>query len=161
MQRLLTGIQSSGALHIGNYFGALKPFVDMYEKYESFLMVADYHALTTLREPETLRANIRNTVRDYVACGVDQKKAVIFQQSRISAHTELTWILNCLLTMPFLELAHAYKDKEARGIETNVGLFDYPVLMAGLTIAAAPIIMIYLFMQKHIIEGISFGAIVG
>ena len=131
MQRLLTGIQSSGALHIGNYFGALKPFVDMYEKYESFLMVADYHALTTLREPETLRANIRNTVRDYVACGVDQKKAVIFQQSRISAHTELTWILNCLLTMPFLELAHAYKDKEARGIETNVGLFDYPVLMAS------------------------------
>ena len=131
MQRLLTGIQSSGALHIGNYFGALKPFVDTYEKYQSFLMVADYHALTTLREPETLRANIRNTVRDYVACGVDPKKAVIFQQSRVPAHTELTWIFNCLVTTSFLELGHAYKDKEAHGIETNVGLFDYPVLMAA------------------------------
>ena len=93
MQRLLTGIQSSGRLHIGNYFGALQPFVGMYDKYESFLMVADYHALTTLRDAEALRTNIRDTVRDYVAAGVDPKKAVIFQQSRVQAHTELAWIL--------------------------------------------------------------------
>ena len=129
-QRLLTGLQPSGALHIGNYFGVLKPFVDMYQSYESHLMVADYHALTTLKEPEGLRQNIADVVRDYVAVGIDPKKATIFQQSQVPQHTELTWVFNTLVTMSFLELAHAYKDKEARGLETNVGLFDYPVLMA-------------------------------
>jgi tryptophanyl-tRNA synthetase len=129
-KRLLTGLQPSGALHIGNYFGVLKPFVEMYDKHESFLMVADYHALTTVKDPVQLRNNIRDVVRDYVAVGVDPKKAVIFQQSQVPQHTELTWIFNTLITMSFLELAHAYKDKEARGLETNVGLFDYPVLMA-------------------------------
>jgi tryptophanyl-tRNA synthetase len=129
-KRLFTGLQPSGALHIGNYFGVLKPFVGMYEEYDSMLMVADYHALTTLRNPEQLRVNIMDVVRDYVAVGVDPKKGVIFQQSDVPAHTELTWIFNTLVTMSFLELAHAYKDKEARGLETNVGLFDYPVLMA-------------------------------
>jgi tryptophanyl-tRNA synthetase len=131
MQRLLTGLQPSGSLHIGNYFGVLQPFVGMYDKYESFLMVADYHALTTVRDAALLRQNVRDVVRDYVAVGVDPKKAVIFQQSQISAHTELTWIMNCLVTTSFLDLAHAYKDKEARGLETNVGLFDYPILMAS------------------------------
>lgn len=131
MQRLLTGLQPSGALHIGNYFGVLKPFADMYEKYESHLMVADYHALTTLKNPSELQTNIANVVRDYVAVGIDPNKAIIFQQSQVPQHTELTWILNTLVTMSFLELAHAYKDKEARGLETNVGLFDYPVLMAS------------------------------
>ena len=130
MQKLLTGLQPSGALHIGNYFGVLKPFVDMYQSYESHLMVADYHALTTLKEPEGLRKNIADVVRDYVAVGIDPKKATIFQQSQVPQHTELTWVFNTLVTMSFLELAHAYKDKEARGLETNVGLFDYPVLMA-------------------------------
>ncbi|HTR19013.1 MAG TPA: tryptophan--tRNA ligase [Candidatus Paceibacterota bacterium] len=130
MQRLFTGLQPSGALHIGNYFGVLKPFAEAYEKYESFLMVADYHALTTLKNPTELRKNIRDVVRDYVAVGIDPKKATMFQQSQVPEHTELTWIFNCLVTMSFLELAHAYKDKEARGLETNVGLFDYPVLMA-------------------------------
>ena len=130
MQKLLTGLQPSGALHIGNYFGVLKPFVDMYEGYESHLMVADYHALTTLKDPEKLRENIANVVRDYLAVGVDPKRVIIFQQSQVPQHTELTWILNTLVTMSFLELAHAYKDKEARGLETNVGLFDYPILMA-------------------------------
>lgn len=128
--RLFTGSQPSGTLHIGNYFGALKPFAGMYENYESFLMVADYHALTTLKSPADLCKNIRDVVRDYLGVGIDPQKAVIFQQSQVAEHTELTWIFNCLVTMPFLELAHAYKDKEARGLETNVGLFDYPVLMA-------------------------------
>lgn len=131
MARLLTGIQSSGRLHIGNYFGALQPFVGMYDKYESFLMVADYHALTTMRDAALLRSNIRDTVRDYVAAGVDPKKAVIFQQSRVQAHTELAWILECLVTVPFLELAHSYKDKVAKGLEANAGLFNYPMLMAA------------------------------
>lgn len=131
MQKLLTGLQPSGALHIGNYFGVLKPFVEMYEGYESHLMVADYHALTTLKNPDDLRANILGVVKDYMATGVDPQKAIIFQQSQVQEHTELTWILNTLVSMSFLELAHAYKDKEARGLETNVGLFDYPVLMAS------------------------------
>ena len=130
-KRLFTGLQPSGALHIGNYFGVLKPFVDMYQTYESFLMVADYHALTTLREPTTLRENIKNVVRDYIAVGVDPKKAVIFQQSQVQEHTELAWILECMVTVPFLELAHAYKDKVAKGLEANAGLFNYPMLMAS------------------------------
>src|ERR1700734_758353 len=106
--RLFTGLQPSGALHIGNYFGVLKPFADSYEKYESFLMVADYHALTTMKDPAQLRTHIRDVVRDYLAVGIHPSSAVIFQQSQVSEHTELTWIFNCLVTMSFLELAHAF-----------------------------------------------------
>lgn len=131
MQRLLTGLQPSGALHIGNYFGALKPFADAYAGYESFLMVVDYHALTTLRNPAELKGNIMNAVRDYLAVGIDPSKAVIFQQSQVQEHTELAWIFECLVTVPFLELAHAYKDKVAKGLEANAGLFNYPMLMAA------------------------------
>ena len=131
MKRLLTGLQPSGALHIGNYFGALKPFAEKYSEYESFLMVADYHALTSLKKPEDLRTNIREVVKSYVATGVDPKKAVIFQQSRVQEHTELAWIFECLVTVPFLELSHAYKDKVAKGLEANAGLFNYPMLMAA------------------------------
>ncbi len=131
MKRLLTGLQSSGQLHIGNYFGAIKPFVDMYQEYESFLMVADYHALTTIKDPKVLEQNILDVVADYVAAGVDPKKAVIFKQSDVLEHFELAWIFDCLVTVPFLMQAHAYKDKVARGLEPNVGLFTYPMLMAA------------------------------
>jgi len=131
MQRLLTGLQSSGALHIGNYFGVLKPFSEMYDRYESYLMVADYHAVTSLRDPEALRQNILNVVKDYVAVGVDSSKCVIFQQSQVQEHTELAWVLECLVSVPFLELSHAYKDKVAKGLEANAGLFNYPMLMAS------------------------------
>jgi len=130
-KRLLTGLQSSGALHIGNYFGALKPFVDTYEEYDSFLMVADYHALTSLRNPEEMHQNIINVVRDYLAVGVDPEKAVIFRQSDNQDHMELGWVFNCMVTVPFLELAHAYKDKVAKGMEANAGLFTYPMLQAA------------------------------
>lgn len=128
---LLTGLQSSGDLHIGNYFGALKPFVETYENYDSFLMVADYHALTSLRDPKQLQANIVNVVKDYLAVGVDPKRAVIFKQSDVPAHTELAWIFDCLVTVPFLMQGHAYKDKVAKGLEANAGLFTYPMLMAA------------------------------
>lgn len=130
-QRLLTGLQPSGALHIGNYFGALKPFADMYTDYESHLMVVDYHALTSLKNADELRTNIRNVVRDYLAVGIDPTKAIIFQQSQVQEHTELAWILECLVTVSFLELGHAYKDKVAKGLEPNAGLFTYPMLMAA------------------------------
>ena len=130
-QRLLTGIQASGTLHIGNYFGALKPFKDSYENFESFIMVADYHALTSLRDADALRTNTYNVVRDYLAIGVDPEKAIIFRQSDNQDHTELGWVLNCLVTVPFLMQAHSYKDKVAKGIEPNAGLFTYPMLMAA------------------------------
>jgi tryptophanyl-tRNA synthetase len=130
-KRLLTGLQPSGDLHIGNFFGALKPFIDIYEGYESFLMVADYHALTSLRDPEALQRNTLNIVRDYLAAGVDPEKAIIFRQSDNQDHTELGWVLNCMVTVPFLMQAHSYKDKVAKGIEPNAGLFTYPMLQAA------------------------------
>lgn len=130
-KRLLTGMQSSGTLHIGNYFGALKPFVDVFEDYESHIMVADLHALTSLRDANALRQNIIDVVKDYVAVGVDPEKAILFKQSDVPEHTELAWILECQVTVPFLMQGHAYKDKVARGIEATAGLFNYPILMAA------------------------------
>lgn len=130
-KRLLTGLQSSGALHIGNYFGALKPFADIYEEYDSFLMIADYHALTSVRDPELLHANIINVVKDYLAVGVDPTKATIFRQSDNQDHMELGWVLNCMVTVPFLMQAHSYKDKVAKGLDANAGLFTYPMLQAA------------------------------
>ncbi len=130
-KRLLTGLQPSGQLHIGNYFGALKPFVDLYPEFESFLMVVDYHALTSLKNPADLKQNILDVVRDYLAVGVDPSKATIFQQSLVQEHTELAWIFECLVTVPFLMQSHAYKDKVAKGLEPNAGLFNYPMLMAA------------------------------
>lgn len=130
-KRLLTGLQSSGSLHIGNYFGALKPFLDIYQDYESYLMVADYHALTSLRNPEEMHTNIINVVKDYLAVGVDPEKCVIFRQSDNQDHMELAWVYNCLVTVPFLQQAHAYKDKVAKGLEPNAGLFTYPMLQAA------------------------------
>ena len=130
-KRLFTGIQSSGQLHIGNYLGALKPFVESYDKYESMLMVADYHALTSLRDATLLRENIIDVVADYIAVGVNPAQATIFKQSDVLEHTELAWIFECLVTVPFLSQAHAYKDKVAKGLEANAGLFNYPMLMAA------------------------------
>lgn len=133
-KRLLTGLQSSGDLHIGNYFGALKPFVDFINNnpdYESFLMVANYHALTSVKDGETLRRNTYNVVKDYLAAGIDPEKVTLFKQSDNPDHTELAWVLNCQVTVPFLMQAHAYKDKVAKGLEANAGLFTYPILMAS------------------------------
>ena len=130
-KRLLTGAQPSGDLHIGNYFGALKPFVDAVAEYEGFLMIADYHALTSLQDPEQLRHNTTNLVRSYLAAGVDPAAVTVFRQSDNQDHMELGWILNCLVTVPFLQQAHAYKDKVAKGIEPSAGLFTYPMLQAA------------------------------
>jgi tryptophanyl-tRNA synthetase len=131
MQRIFTGLQPSGTLHIGNYLGTLKQTVEMFQNSEGLIMVADYHALTTLKDPGELRKNIADVVRDYIAVGVDPKHAVIFQQSSVSEHTELAWIFDCLVTVPFLMQAHAYKDKVAKGLDANAGLFTYPMLMAA------------------------------
>ncbi len=130
-KRLLTGLQPSGTLHIGNYFGALKPFADVYRDYESHLMIADLHSLTTMRDAATLRQNIIDVVKDYVAAGVNPDEVIMFKQSDVPEHTELAWIFECLVTVPFLMQAHAYKDKVAKGIEATAGLFNYPMLMAA------------------------------
>lgn len=124
-------MQSSGQLHIGNYLGMLKPLVEMHEDYDSYLMVADYHSITSLKEKELVSDSIKNSVKDALAVGIDPDKAVIFKQSDVSEHTELAWILNCQVTVPFLMQAHAYKDKVAKGLEANAGLFTYPMLMAA------------------------------
>jgi tryptophanyl-tRNA synthetase len=105
--------------------------VDIYQEYDSYLMVADYHALTSLRDPEQLRKNIINVVKDYLAVGVDPEKAVIFRQSDNQDHTELGWVLDCMVTVPFLMQAHSYKAKVDKGLEPNAGLFTYPMLQAA------------------------------
>jgi len=130
-KRVFTGMQPSGALHIGNYFGALRPMVELFKDNKGLIMVADYHALTSLRRPAQLRENIINVVADYLAAGIDPQKAVIFKQSDVPEHTELAWIFDCLVSVPFLQQAHAYKDKVAKGLEANAGLFTYPMLMAA------------------------------
>lgn len=130
-KRLLTGLKPTGQLHFGNYFGALKPFVDVYRDYDSYLMVADLHALTTARRGDELRRDLINIVKDYVAAGVDPHAMVLFKQSDVPEHTELAWIFECLVTVPFLMQAHAYKDRVAKGEEANAGLFNYPMLMAA------------------------------
>ena len=130
-QRLLTGVQASGALHIGNYFGMLKPTAELVYDYDSMIMVADYHALTSLKDAAKLSHNTIEVVKDYLAAGIHPDKVVIFKQSDVLEHMELAWIFDCLVTVPFLQQAHAYKDKVAKGLEANAGLFTYPMLMAA------------------------------
>ncbi len=130
-KRLFTGLQPSGTLHIGNYFGALKPFKDVSSDYENFLMIANLHALTTVKDKGALRDNSIAIVKDYLAAGIDPAQVTIFMQSSVPEHTELAWIFECLVTVPFLMQAHAYKDKVSKGIEANAGLFNYPMLMAA------------------------------
>jgi tryptophanyl-tRNA synthetase len=103
----------------------------MYEEYDSFLFIPDYHALTSLRDGDQLRGNIINAVKDYLAVGIDPAKATMYKQSDLSEHTELAWIFDCLVSVPFLMQSHAYKDKVAKGLEPNAGLFTYPMLMAA------------------------------
>jgi tryptophanyl-tRNA synthetase len=132
-QTLLSGVQPTGRPHIGNYFGSIKQWVDLIEsgKYESFFFIADYHALNFIKKGSEMRQNILDLAIDYLAIGLDPKKATIFKQSDVSAHTELAWIFGTITTMPYLMRAHAFKDAEAKGKEVGVGTFTYPMLMAS------------------------------
>ncbi len=130
-KRLVSAMQSTGKPHIGNYLGAMRQFVEMQDEYDTFISVVNYHALTTVNDGKTLRVNTRDVVLDYLAVGLDPEKMTLFVQSGVPELTELTWIFNCLVTMPWLARAHAFKDKTDKGIEASVGLFDYPVLMAA------------------------------
>lgn len=152
----LSGVQPSGKPHIGNYFGAMKQFVDLQNEHEGYVFIADYHALHSLRNPKEMNENIKNVLLDYLAIGLDPEKVTFFKQSDISEHTELTWIFDTITTVPNLMLAHAFKarvdeigvenffkEKNEKGYDTfkelvsrvfkgiDVGTFNYPVLMAA------------------------------
>src|SRR5437870_2119477 len=129
--RILSGIQPSGVLHIGNYFGMMRPATELQKESETFYFIADYHALTSLRDPKTLRENSRLVALDFLACGLDPEKGALFRQSDVPQTTELAWILSTVAPMGLLERAHSYKDKLARGLPATAGLFGYPVLMAA------------------------------
>jgi tryptophanyl-tRNA synthetase len=131
MVRYLTGFQPTGVLHIGNYFGALRPAIEMQDKGEAFYFIADYHALTTVHDPGMLREHIRGVAIDSLACGLDPQKACFFRQSDVPIVTELAWILSNVTSMGLLERSHSYKDKLARGISSSHALFAYPTLMAA------------------------------
>src|SRR6516164_1674122 len=130
-RRLLSGVQPTGKLHLGNYFGAIKQHIALQDEVEGFYFIADYHSLTTIRDPAVLRENVRDAALDYLALGLDPKRTAFFRQSDVPEVTELTWILATVTNMGLLERAVSYKEKVEKGIEASVGLFTYPVLMAA------------------------------
>ncbi len=129
--RILSGIKPSGKLHIGNYFGMMRPALELAQKGEAFYFIADYHALTTVTDPKVLRENSLDIALDFLACGLDPAKTVFYRQSDVPQVTELTWIFANVTPVPMLENAHAYKDALAQGLTPNAGVFNYPVLMAS------------------------------
>ncbi len=140
--RILTGIQPSGKLHWGNYFGAMKSMFDLQAKGEDmfmfmakgedmFMFIANFHAMTTVRDGAALRESTREVALDYLACGLDPAKTIVYRQSDVPEVQELAWYLSCLTPMGLLERCHSYKDKMAHGFDATHGLFAYPVLMAA------------------------------
>lgn len=129
---LLSGVKPTGRAHLGNYFGAMKQFVELQEKgFECLFMIADYHALNFIQDKSKMNEGIYELMLDYLAIGLDPRKSIIFKQSDVPAHTELAWIFDTITTVPYLMRAHAYKDAEAQGKEVSVGTFNYPMLMAA------------------------------
>jgi len=129
--RILSGVQSSGRLHLGNYYGAIRQFVEMQDEGEGFYFIANLHSLTTVSDPALLREYTADAALSYLAFGLDPNKSVLFRQSDVPEHSELFWILGSLVPISHLERAHSYKDKVAKGIRPDFGLFAYPVLMAA------------------------------
>ena len=128
---LLSGVKPTNRVHIGNYFGAMKQFVDLQDDYRNYVFIADYHALNQVKDAKELNEYTHDLIVNYLAIGLDPKKTVLFKQSDAPQVCELQWIFNCLLPKPYLERAHAYKDALAKKKEINMGLFCYPVLMAA------------------------------
>ncbi len=148
---LLSGIQPSGQMHIGNYFGAMKQFVDLQNEYESYVFIADLHSLTTVQDKKVLSGNIMNVLLDYLAVGLDPQKVTLFKQSDIPEVAELAWIFNCITTMPYLERATSYKDAHMKAKDVTVGLFDYPLLMAAdILIQDADVVPVGQDQKQHI-----------
>lgn len=131
MKRVLSGLQPTGQLHLGNYAGAIRQFLDMQGSHEMFVFVASYHALTSVRDAAALRANIRQVVIDYLAFGLDPAQTHIYLQQDVPQVTELAWLLACVCPMHMMDKATSYKDKVAKGMSSNVGLYTYPILQAA------------------------------
>jgi tryptophanyl-tRNA synthetase len=133
MKTILSGIKPTGELHLGNYFGAVKQWLEMQENYNCNLFIADYHALNFIQDGVKMRELTTNLIIDYLACGLDPEKVTLFKQSDVSEHTELAWIFDTIMTVPYLKRAHAYKDAVEKGKEEEVsmGTFNYPMLMAA------------------------------
>ncbi len=129
--RILSGIQPSGALHLGNYFGMMRPAIELQERGEAFYFIADYHSMTSVFDAGERRGNTLNAALDFLACGLEPGRCVLFKQSDVPEHTELAWLLSTVAPMGLLERCHSYKDKFAKGLSLNHGLFAYPVLMAA------------------------------
>lgn len=130
-KRLISGVKPTGRPHIGNYFGAMKQFVDLQDKYETFVFIADLHALNFIQDQKEMQRLSHDLILDYLGIGLDSEKVLLFKQSSVPAHTQLTWIFDTLVTVPFMMRAHAYKDAVAKDVEPGMGLFNYPVLMAA------------------------------
>lgn len=129
--KILSGIQPTGRFHWGNYFGAIRQYIELQDNEQAFYFIADYHALTTVRNPDELRANVQHAALDLLALGLDPDKAALFRQSDVPEIPELTWLLMSITQMHLLEKCVSYKDKKDRGIAADAGLFTYPVLMAA------------------------------
>lgn len=150
---LVSGIKPTGRLHFGNYFGAMKQNIDLANtnEFTSYVFLADYHALTTVRDGEMLRRQTLEAAAAYIACGLDPSKAILFKQSDVPEVTELTWVFNNLITVPYMMRAHAFKDAEAKSREVNVGVFDYPVLMAAdILIYGADVVPVGQDQKQHV-----------
>jgi len=129
--RILSGIQPSGKLHLGNYFGMMQPALELQQRGEAFLFIANYHALTSVSDPAALRLGTLDVALDFLACGLDPARTVFYRQSDVPEVNELAWLLSTVTPMSLLEKCHSYKDKIAKGIAPTHGLFAYPVLMAA------------------------------
>jgi tryptophanyl-tRNA synthetase len=129
--RILSGLQPSGRLHIGNYFGMMQAAIQLQHEGDAYYFIADYHSLTSVHDGKLLRSHVRDLAIDFLACGLDPSKCVLFRQSDVPEHCELSWILSTVTPMGLLERCHSYKDKVANGIKPSHGLFAYPVLMAA------------------------------
>ncbi len=148
---LVSGVKPTGRPHIGNYFGAMKRFVEMQDSYESLIFIADLHAVTTLQNKEEMESNTFGVILDYLAIGLNPKTTILYKQSDVPQVTELAWIFNCLTTMPYLMRAHAFKDAEAKNKEINVGVFDYPLLMsADILIQDADVVPVGQDQKQHV-----------
>lgn len=150
-KRLISGAKPTGTIHLGNYFGALRQFVDLQDSYESSFFVADYHALTAAHEPEKLARESVEVAAAYLALGIDPARSTVFRQSDVPEHTELAWIFNCITTVPYLMRAHAFKDAQAKNKEISVGTFDYPLLMAAdILIHGAEVVPVGKDQKQHV-----------
>ncbi len=151
---LLSGVKPTGRPHIGNYFGAMKQFVDLQNAHkdaDKFFMIADYHGLNFVQNAESMRQNTLDLALDYLAIGINPEESIIFKQSDISAHTELAWIFDTITTIPYLMRAHAFKDSEAKNKEISVGTFNYPMLMAAdILLYSADIVPVGQDQKQHV-----------